>query len=152
MSQKDLVLSLRKESLTAKQIYENLVDIFGLFAIAYLSVMKILRKTCWAPSDEWRQNLGGQPPDFDHDARFLSVLQSNPNVSVREITHETRIPKSPVFDIICHAPELFCSKLSVRAARLDRDPKKRTCGEVKSAASSPRQCEKVRLAVYLNRG
>jgi hypothetical protein len=101
MSQKDLVLSLRKESLTAKQIYERLVEIFGPRATAYSTMMKILRKTCWALFDERLQNLGGRPPNLDYDTRILSVLQSNLNASVREIAHETRIPKSTVFDVLC---------------------------------------------------
>jgi hypothetical protein len=52
MSQKDLILSLREKGLTAKQIYERLVEIFGLLAIVYSTVTKIIRKTCWASSDE----------------------------------------------------------------------------------------------------
>jgi hypothetical protein len=74
MSQKDLVLSLREERLTAKQIYERLVEIFGLLAIAYSTVTKTIWKACWAPSDERPQNFGGRPPNLDHDAQILSVL------------------------------------------------------------------------------
>jgi transposase len=100
MSQKDLILSLREKGLTAKQIYKRLVEIFGLLAIAYSTVTKIQRKTCSASSDEQPRNFGGRPPNLDHDARILSVLQSNLNASVREIAYETPIPKSTVFNIL----------------------------------------------------
>jgi hypothetical protein len=112
MSQKDLVLSLREEGLMAKQIYEKLVEIFGLLAIAYLTMTKTLRKTCWAPSDERSHNFGGRPPNINRDTRIFSVLQPNPNVSVREIAHETRIPKSTVFDIL-----RLCLNYSARNCR-----------------------------------
>jgi hypothetical protein len=101
INQKDLVLSLREEGLGAKQIYERLVETFGPLAIAYPTVTKALKKTYWAPSDEQSQDFGRRPPNLDHNARILSVLQSNPNVSVREIAHETHISKYTVFDILC---------------------------------------------------
>jgi transposase len=100
MSEEDLVLSLHEESLTAKQIHERLVEIFGPLAMPYSIVTRTIRKTSWTPSEEQSQNFGGRPPNLDHDARILSVLEREPNASVREIAHETRIPKSTVFDIL----------------------------------------------------
>jgi hypothetical protein len=44
MSQKDLVFSLREEGLTAKQIYDRLVEAVDLLASAYLTVTKTIRK------------------------------------------------------------------------------------------------------------
>jgi hypothetical protein len=100
MSQEDLVLSLHEEGLTAKKIHEQLVEIFGPLAMSYSIVTRIIRKTSWTPSEEESQNFGGRPPNLDHDARILSVLEREPNASLREIAHETCIPKSTVFDIV----------------------------------------------------
>jgi hypothetical protein len=100
MSQKDLVLSLHEEGLTAKEIYEPLVEIFGPLAMPCSTVTRTVMETCWIPSEERSQNVGGRPRNLHHDARFLSVLHGNPNASVREIAHKTRIPKPIVFGIL----------------------------------------------------
>jgi transposase len=98
MSKEDLVLSLHEEGLTAKQIHERLVEVFGPLAMLYSIVTRTIRKASWTPSEERSQNFGGRPPNLDPDARILSVLEREPNASLREIAHETRIPKSIVFD------------------------------------------------------
>jgi transposase len=100
MSQENLVLSLHEEGLKAKQIHERLVEIFGLLTIPYSIVTRTIRKINWTPSEERSQNFGGRPPNLDHDTRILSVLEREPNASLREIAHEMRIPKSTVFDIL----------------------------------------------------
>jgi hypothetical protein len=100
MSQKDLVLSLHKEGLTAKAIYERLVEIFGPLAMPYSIVTRTFRENCWTPFEDGFQNFGGRTPNLDHDARILCVLERNPNASVREIADEARIPKSTVFDVL----------------------------------------------------
>jgi hypothetical protein len=112
MSQEDLVLSLHEEGLTAKQIHERLVEIFGPIAVPYSIVTRTIRKTGWTPSEERSQNVGGRPPNFVHDARILSVLEREPNASLREIAHERRIPKSNVFDIF--RERLSCSARNYR--------------------------------------
>jgi rRNA processing protein Gar1 len=45
MSQEDLVLSLHEEGLTAKQIHERLVEIFGPLAMPYSIVTRTIKKT-----------------------------------------------------------------------------------------------------------
>jgi hypothetical protein len=100
MSQEDLVLSLHDEGLTAKQIYERLVESFGPLAMPYSIVTRTIRKTSWTPSEERSQDFGVRPPNVDHDAQILSVLERDPNPSLWEIAHETRIPKSTVSDIL----------------------------------------------------
>jgi hypothetical protein len=100
MSQKDLVLSLHKEGLTAKVIYERLVEFFGPLAMPYSIVTRTFRETYWTPFEQGSKNFGGRPPNLEHDARILCVLERNPNASVREITDEARIPKSTVFDVL----------------------------------------------------
>jgi hypothetical protein len=67
MSQKDLILSLYQEGLTAKEIHEQLVETFGVLAMPYLTVMRTIRETCWTLSEEWSQNFGGRQPNLDHD-------------------------------------------------------------------------------------
>jgi hypothetical protein len=52
MSQKDLVLSLHKESLTVKAIHEKLVEIFGSFAMPYSTITRTFRETCWTPFEK----------------------------------------------------------------------------------------------------
>jgi hypothetical protein len=44
MSQEDLVVSLHGEGLTAKQIHERLVEIFGRLAMPYSIVTTTIRK------------------------------------------------------------------------------------------------------------
>jgi hypothetical protein len=61
MSQKDLILSLHKESLTAKAIHERLVEIFGPLAMPHSTITKTFRETCWIPFEEGSQNFGGSP-------------------------------------------------------------------------------------------
>jgi histone-lysine N-methyltransferase SETMAR len=100
MSQKDLVLSLRKEGMTAKAIHERLVEIFGLFAMPYSTVTRIFREICWTPFEQGSKNLGGRPPNLEHDVQILYVLERHLNASVREIADEARIPKSIVFDVL----------------------------------------------------
>jgi transposase len=100
MSQEDLVLSLHEEGLTEQQIHERLVEIFGPLAMPYSIVARIIRKTSCTPSEEPSQNFGDRRPNLDHDARILSMLEREPNASLREIAHETRISKSTVFDIL----------------------------------------------------
>jgi putative heme iron utilization protein len=63
-------------------------------------VARTIRKTTWTSSEERSQNFGRRSPDFDHDARILSVLEREPNASLREIADEMHIPKSTVFDIL----------------------------------------------------
>jgi transposase len=74
MTQKDLVVSFHDEGLSAKEIHERLVDIFGGLTMPYSTVTGTLRETCWTPSEERSQNFGGRPSNFDHDRRILSVL------------------------------------------------------------------------------
>jgi hypothetical protein len=74
MSQKDLVFSLREEGQTAKEIHERLVKIFGLFAMPYSTITRIVTEICWTPFEDRSHNFGGRPPDLDHNARILSVL------------------------------------------------------------------------------
>jgi hypothetical protein len=100
MSQKNLVLSLHKESLTAKAIYERLVELFSPLAMPYSKMMRTFRETCWIPFEQRSQNFGGRSPNLDHDARILCVLERNLNASVREIADEACIPKSPVLDVL----------------------------------------------------
>jgi hypothetical protein len=100
MTQKDLVVSFYEKRLSANEIHERLVEIFGGLAMPYSTVARILRETCWTPSEERSQNFRGRPPNFDHDRRILSVLAANPNASLREIAHETPIPKTTVFNIL----------------------------------------------------
>jgi hypothetical protein len=100
MSQEDLVLSLHEEDLTAQQINERLVEISGPLPMPHSIVTGIIRKTSWTPSEERSQNFGGYPPNLDHDARIRSVFEREPNASLPEIAHETRILKSTVFDIL----------------------------------------------------
>jgi hypothetical protein len=52
MSQKDLVISLHEEGLTAKEIHEQLVEIFGPLAMSYSTVTGTVKETCWTPSEE----------------------------------------------------------------------------------------------------
>jgi hypothetical protein len=112
LSRKDLVLSLHEEGLTTKEIHERLVEIFGRLAMPYSTVTRTSRETCRTASEDWSENSGGRPLNFDHDARILSVLQENPNASVREIPDEKRIPKSNVFDIL--RPRLHYSARNYR--------------------------------------
>jgi hypothetical protein len=100
MTQKDLVVSFHEEGLSAKEIHERLVEIFGGLAMAYSTITRILRETCWTPSEERSQKFGGRAPNFDHDRRILSVLAVIANASLREKAHETRIPKTTVFNIL----------------------------------------------------
>jgi transposase len=100
MNQKDLILSLHKESLTAKAIHERLVEIFGQLAMPYSTVTRTFKETCWTPFEERSQNFGGRPPNLDHDARILCVLEKNPNASIREIADEACISKSIIFDVL----------------------------------------------------
>jgi hypothetical protein len=100
MSQKNLVVSLHKEGLTAKTIRERLVEIFGQLPMPYSTVTRIFRETCWTPFEQASKNFGGRVPNREHDAWILCVLERSPNVSVREISDEARIPKSTVFDIL----------------------------------------------------
>jgi hypothetical protein len=67
--------------------------------MVYAIVTRTIGKISSTLSEERSQNFGGRPPNLDHDARILSVLKREPNASLREIGHETRIPKSAVFDI-----------------------------------------------------
>jgi hypothetical protein len=46
MSQKDLVLSLHEKGLTAKEIHEQLVEIFDLLAVSCSTVTRTIRETC----------------------------------------------------------------------------------------------------------
>jgi histone-lysine N-methyltransferase SETMAR len=100
MSQKDLVLSLHKEGLTAKAMHERLVEIFGPLAMPYSTVTRTFKETCWTPFEQGSKQFGGRPPNLEHDARFLYVLEKNPNASVCEIADEARIPKSIVFNVL----------------------------------------------------
>jgi hypothetical protein len=81
-------------------IHERLVELFGPLAMPYSTSMRTFRETCWTPFEERSRNFGGCPPNVDHDARILCVLEKNPNVSVSEIADEARIPKSTVFDVL----------------------------------------------------
>jgi hypothetical protein len=100
MSQKNLVLSLHDEDLTAKAIHERLVEIFGSLAMPHSTVTRTFRETCWTPCEQGSKSFGERLPNLEHDARILCVLERNPNASVREIADEARIPKSTVFDVI----------------------------------------------------
>jgi hypothetical protein len=46
MSETELLFSLRKEGLTANAIHERLFEIFGLIAMPYSTMTKIIRETC----------------------------------------------------------------------------------------------------------
>jgi histone-lysine N-methyltransferase SETMAR len=66
----------------------------------YSIVLRAIRKISGIPSEERSQDFGGRVPNLDYDARILSALEREPNTSLWEIAHETRIPKSTVFDIL----------------------------------------------------
>jgi hypothetical protein len=57
MTERDLVASLHEEGLSAKEVHERLVEIFGGLAMAYSTITRTLRETSWTPSEERSQNF-----------------------------------------------------------------------------------------------
>jgi hypothetical protein len=98
MSQKDLVLSLRKEGMTVEAIHERLVEIFGLLAMPYSTITRIFREICWTPFEQGSKNFGGRPPNLEHDAQILYVLERHLNASVREIATKPAVTQLCITD------------------------------------------------------
>jgi hypothetical protein len=100
MTQHDLGLSLHEQGLRLVTIRAKFVELFGLLAMSYPTITKTIRMLSRTAHEGEPLDLEERRSNSDHDARILAVLAADPIAPVREITHETQIPKFTVYYIL----------------------------------------------------
>jgi hypothetical protein len=94
MDQGSICLYLNRKGLSAKEIHNELVQVFGPDAIAYSTVTQTLCASHWtAQNEEWHSDL------FDDvvNGTILQALDQNPFATVRELAKAMCIPTATVW-------------------------------------------------------
>jgi hypothetical protein len=97
MTQQDLVLQLHEEGISAVAIHIRLVEVFGLLALVYLSMTRIVSGTSWTGNCPARQ---GRPSNEVFDELLFNALEEDPATSVCQIADRTQIAAATVFLIL----------------------------------------------------
>jgi hypothetical protein len=97
MDQRSIAIYLDLKGLSARAIHENLVATLGSDAMAYSTVIRYLRKTCFFLSTD--RIVSGPIPEMpdDADQAILSTLGETPFASVRQLARLMHLSAAIVY-------------------------------------------------------
>jgi ABC-type dipeptide/oligopeptide/nickel transport system ATPase subunit len=97
MDQRTIVADLALKELSARSIHQDLVATLGGGAMAYSTVARYIHDAHCSPSSQTAAPIAVPSSLDDSDEAILSVLDENPFVSVRQLSHLTHIAATTVY-------------------------------------------------------